>query len=369
MRARPATLALRGWAAALILVLVPCGAVAEPYLAVRHGLKCSGCHVNPTGGGLRNAAGHAITQNELAARRIDSGETPWLGQVSRFLSIGGDLRAGATYTDLPDAEDQDLAFAVDELRVYFDFSVIPDRLSLYVDQRLAPDDSRNLEAYGRLWLDQERRHYVKAGQMYLPYGLRLEDDTAFIRQATGITFDSPDNGVELGLEQGPWSAQLAISNGTGGGPETDSGKQWSLRGEYLRNRWRLGTSYSFNDSESGDRHLAALFGGLRSGPVAWLAEAGFIEDRGLPGGPQRRWVGLLEANWEPRRGHNLKATFERLEPDDDIDDDALDRFSLVWEFTPIEYLQLRGGVRDSEGQLTGVPQDRTFGFIELHAFF
>ncbi len=344
-------------------------AVAEPYLAARQGLKCSGCHVNPTGGGLRNAAGNAFAQNELAAQRIATGDSQWHGELNRFVSFGGDFRGSGTYTDFPDAEDEDLAFAVDELRVYLDLRVIPDRLSVYVDQRLAPGGSRNLEAYARLSLDDSSRYYVKAGQMYLPFGLRLEDDTAFVRQVSGINFDTPDNGVELGLETGPWSAQIAVSNGAGGGIETGSGKQWSLRGEHVRSIWRLGASYNFNEVDTSERHMAALHGGLRTGPVTWLAEVDYIEDRGLPGGDQRRWIGLIEGNWTPRRGHNLKLTVETLEPDTDVDDDEQDRYSLVWEYFPFQFLQLRGGVRIHDGVSGDDLQNRRFGFIELHAFF
>ncbi len=354
-------------AALLLLAGAPAG--AEPYLAVKSGLKCVACHVNPTGGGLRNPVGHAYAQDELAARRLDTDESQWIGQVSRYFSIGGDLRASGTGTDVPSGADEDLGFAVDELRAYLDLSVIPERLSVYVDQRLAPGAGDNREAYARLWLDEEHSYYVKAGQMYLPYGLRLEDDTAFIRQVTGISFDTPDNGVELGLETGPWSAQLAVSNGAGGGPETDSGKQWSLRGEYVQATWRLGASYNLNDVDTGDRHLVGVFAGLRTGPIAWLAEADYVENKGLAAGPLRQWIGLIEANWEPRKGHNLKLTVESMDPDTDADDDYQDRFSLVWEYTPMQYLQLRGGVRVYEGVPQDAQQNRRFGFIELHGFF
>jgi hypothetical protein len=205
--------------------------------------------------------------------------------------------------------------------------------------------------------------------LYLPYGLRLEDDTSFVRQVSGIGFDTPDNGVELGLETGPWNAQFAVSNGTAGGEENNSGKQWSVRGEYLQSGWRVGASYNFNDAGDAQRHLAALHGGLRTGPVAWLAEVDYVEDRGLPGGDLRRWVGLVEANWMPRRGHNLKLTFETYEPDTDVDEDEQDRYSLVYEYMPFQYLQLRGGVRIYDG-VTGIElQNRRFGFIELHGFF
>ena len=344
-------------------------ATAEPYLAVRAGLSCSGCHVNPTGGGLRNAAGNAFAQNELAARRIDTGDTQWLGEINRFIAFGGDFRGSATYTDFPEGEDEDPAFAVDELRAYLDVRVIPDRLSVYFDQKLAPDGSRNLEAYGRLWFDESKRYYVKAGQMYLPFGLRLEDDTAFTRQVTGISFDTPDNGVELGVEAGAWNAQLAVSNGTAGSSENNSGKQWSLRAEHLQPAWRLGASYNFNDTGDTSRHMAGLHAGLRTGPVAWLAEVDYIEDRGLPGGDASRWVGLVEGNWMPRQGHNLKLTLEMFGPDTDVDDDEQDRYSLVYEYAPFQFVQLRGGVRIYDG-VSGIDiQNRRFGFVELHGFF
>lgn len=356
-------------AAALSLLFLSRPAMAEPYLAVRQGLPCSGCHVNPTGGGLRNAAGVAFAQNQMAARHIDTGDTQWLGELSRFVAFGGDFRASATYTEIPNEPDGKFEFATDELRAYLDIRVIPDRLSVYVDQRLAPGSSENREAYAQLWFDDSRRYYAKAGKMYLPFGFRLEDDTALVREVSLIGYDTPDNGVEFGLESGAWNAQLAVSNGTAGGPETGSGKQWSLRGEYVGPAWRLGASYNFNDAGDTERHLGALHAGVRTGPVAWLAEVDYVEDRGLPGGPLRRSAGLIEADWMPRRGHNLKLTAESLDPDTDLDHDRQDRYSLVYEYVPVQFLQLRGGVRVYDGAPGDDLGNRRFGFIELHGFF
>lgn len=172
-------------------------AQAEPYFAVREGLKCSNCHFNPAGGGMRNAFGNAWAQCALPARRIEgTGTDTWTGAVSRFFAMGGNLRANAAYTDVPDANAQS-EFDLEEVRAYLAFTPVPERLAVYIDQRVAPGGSTNLEAFAR-YTTQDQRWHVQGGQFYLPYGWRLEDDGAFVRQVTGINFATPDRGVQVG---------------------------------------------------------------------------------------------------------------------------------------------------------------------------
>ena len=353
-----------------MLALFACAAnlaQAEPYFAVRMGLKCSMCHVNPTGGGMRNAYGEAWGQTVLPAKHLDTGsDEPWTGEISKYLAVGGNLRANASYTRIPNEPSQS-QFDVEEMRIYLDARVIPGRLSLYVDQRLAPGASTNAEAYGRLTFG-DGRYYVKAGQMFLPYGLRLQDDTAFIRQVPGINFATPDNGVEFGLEADAWSVQLAVSNGAAGGPETDKGKQVSLRAEHVTSRWRGGASFNINHSDVGDRKMQNIFAGVRSGPIAWLGEADYIVDDSVA--PRRKqWAGLIEANWNFHAGHNLKLTAENFDPDTAVSQDQQVRYSLLWEFTPIQFVQLRAGVRHYDGIPQNDRQNRDFAFLQLNGYF
>src|SRR5690606_41765346 len=89
-------------AALLLGALLAAGARAEPYLAVQTGLKCVNCHVNPSGGGMRNAFGHAWARNEVAARTVtlpgtDPADAGWTGDVQRYLAVGGNVRTGFRY--------------------------------------------------------------------------------------------------------------------------------------------------------------------------------------------------------------------------------------------------------------------------------
>src|SRR4030095_8375943 len=149
---------------------------------------------------------------------------------------------------------------------------------------------------------------------------------------SGMRMFSPDRGVEVGFESPQWSAQLAVSNGTGntsaGGAETDQGKQVTMRAEHVRSSWRAGAGYTFNDADTGDRQAATIFGGLRTGPIAWLAEGDYAKEDHPDAADRKRWAGLLEANWGFRPGHNLKLTAEYLEPNEDVNDDEVSRYKI-----------------------------------------
>jgi hypothetical protein len=363
-------MALRNVVRTLVAVLGlawAAGASAEPYFAAQTGLKCVQCHVNPTGGGLRSVFGNTFAQTQLAARRLGAEEDLWTGQVMKYLGVGGNARANWSFSEVPDAGSTH-DFAVEEARAYLDFGVIPNRLSVYLDQRFAPGNSTNLEANVRYWIT-ENEFYVKAGRMYLPFGYRYEDDNTFVRSVSGINMQAPDEGFELGFEKGAWSSQLALSNGTAGAPENDEGKQLSLRTEYVAAAWRMGVSALSNHTDAGDRIGAGLFGAYRMGPVVLLGEVDWFDDDSIGTAGRQLMASLLEADWRLAQGHNLKLAFEWFEPNQDIDEDEQTRSTLLYEWSPIQFLQMRAGLRVYDGIPQNDLQNRKQAFIQLHGFF
>jgi hypothetical protein len=351
----------------LPLLLFAFEAHAEPYLAVQTGFKCGQCHVNPTGGGERTVFGNVFAQTQLAANHIDTGADVWTGEINRFLSIGGDVRGQAAVTKLPHTSSNN-AFSLEQGRVYASANVIPQRLFVYVDEQVAPGGALNREAYGVYW-SAKHDWYVKAGQMYLPFGFRLQDQSAFVQQITGINMTTPDQGVEVGVERGHWDAQLAVSNGTASGPVVRHGKQTSAQLIYVESLWRMGLAANINYAGAGSRSAGGLFAGLRTGPVAWLGEVDLIDDKSLPVRSGRQLATLLEANWRIAQGHNLKLTHEYLDPNRSVSNDAQTRYSLVYELTPIQYVQIRAGFRYSDGIPQNPAEHLKVGFVELHGFF
>lgn len=350
--------------AGLLLAALIQNAAAEPWIAIQTGSKCIACHTSPTGGGKRNVAGAAMAQTALSAAPVKS---LWTGILTDRLSVGGDIRGNASSTRIPDRDDR-LEFGLEEMLLYAEFSLLPNKLLFYVDERVGPGGATNREAYAMYWFD-DRRFYARAGRIFLPYGWRLEDDSAFIRQVPGINYATPDDGIEVGYEKDAWSLNLAVTNGTAGAGEVDTGKQFSLRASFIQPRWRVGASANVNDVPDAQRRMGNIFAGLRTGPVNWLFEIDYIDDAGFPTGPRQQWIGFAEANIWWRKGHNVKLTYEHLDPDNEISEDERNRFSAIYEYFPMSFVQIIGGVRIGDGIEQAPAQNTDELFLQLHAYF
>jgi hypothetical protein len=339
---------------------------SEPYLAVQEGYKCNVCHVNPTGGGLRNSFGNVYSKSLLPSQAAAGVPDAWTGRLIDAVRVGGDLRAAWSRSSVPKTASQQ-QFALEQFRVYGDVAVIPDRLGLYVDEQVAPNSAQNMEAYVRYGNSNDGL-YFKGGQFYLPFGWRIQDQTAFAREVTSISMTTPEQGVEMGYEHAAWSMQLDLTNVPASGPESKAGHQVTGQAIFVQPMWRIGGAVSLTQSDAGNRRVGGLFAGLRTGPLAWLGEIDFVRDEGFAGGRSLA-AGLLEADWRIRKGHNLKLTAESHDPDRAVRQNQQARYSIVYEFTPVAFLQLRAGYRRYRGIPQSNIENQRLSFVELHGYF
>lgn len=363
-----------GWVC-LALVLAPVFAVeAEPYLAVRTGLKCASCHVNRSGGGGRNAFGNIWAQTQLPMKSAPIRQRG----LNDWLSVGLDLRAlGSWSIDKGNAvaDQPTTAFEITDAQVQLEARLIDDRVALYVDQTLGPDRAVAREAFGlieRLPLNG----YAKVGKFMLPYGWRLWDDGEFIREETGFTYRTPDLGVEIGVEPGPLSLFVAVSNGSAGTAEGDSRKMLSSSAALVFRHFRIGASGSHNRSADLTTNLVGGFAGVTLGPVTVLGEIDAVfdsfDDPAQQGNDEL--LAFVEGDVLLRKGVNLKVTHGFHDPtagfrdsSGSVAEDQRARTRVGLEVFPVSFVQVSAFYvrQDDAGDDTDL--DRLT--LELHLHF
>ena len=400
------------WLAVLaVLGLWPGTTRAEPYLAVHYGYKCSQCHSNPTGGGKRNLFGTIFSQTEMPNKIVSGrditrilnlsrswfdegdeantgagpgnrkedfslGSTFYSGYVTSFLSLGGDFRFNYR-TTFNNSNGDSNTFNTTQGTLYGSVELLAGALSFYLDEHVAPGGATSREVYGLLrgpW-----NSYLKAGRMFLPFGLRLQDDTAFIREVTGFNFGVQDVGVELGMEPGPWSMSLAVSNGSQGSSDNNTDKQVTGLVSFIQRYWRLGAQSTWNNTPGAKRIAVGAFAGVNLGaldipgvdlePVTLLGEIDHIIDDFRSGSRQRQLLLYGVINYEILKGLNLKFTYDFADPDMSESDNSFIRASTGFEYTMTQFTQLRVFYRFRDATRDNPRDGESMLDFEIHLFF
>jgi hypothetical protein len=398
------------WAVFAGCVLLPTAPVlAEPYIAMREGLRCSACHVNMNGGGKRTELVSTHARDLLHYPNFFgpfSNPPEFLsGDINKYVSLGADLRASGTAVFQDGKPDPDGVFRgrvsndkvfrdrLDKARLevteavgYIELRLIPDYLMLYVDQRVQPT-SDNREAFGLLRGVLPWNGYVKAGRMFLPYGLQLQDDGAFIRSGTngsnntGFSFNQQQAAFELGFEPGPFTLVAALSDGSSNDRDLQVTTTASVlltdlpvvRNLLLGNSFSRAGPPATGNRGSNETIVLGLFAGSNLGGLTYLGEADFRSDRSpdTQNHSVGRFIAYGEADYLLLGWLNLKAAVDYSDNDGNVHDvnDSENRVSVGLEPFLNRFLQPRLFYRVSNGIRRDPTHNQSVVLAEVHAFF
>lgn len=391
-----------GVAVGLLFWVVP--ALAEPYIAVREGMRCSACHTNMTGGGKRTdlVSTHArdILHYPTFLGTFSNPPEFFNGTINQYLSVGTDLRVSDTaiFQDgqtnpatgtvtTPVRNDQVFRgrleqnnLDVTEGVLYGEVRLIPDYLTFYTDEQVQPTTD-NREAFGLLTGVLPWGGYVKAGRMFLPYGLQLQDDGAFIRQGTngsagtGFSFQTQEAGAEIGFEPGPFTFITAVTNGSAGDRSvrvTSTGYTMFTDLPAVRNLM-LGSSFSHDSgTPSSEQWRYCVFAGSNLGRFTYLGEADFLRDRNpsTDGRTIGRFIAYGEGDYLLFGWLNLKVAVDYADNDGHLLDtgDSENRVSIGLEPFLNRFVQPRLFYRVSNGIRSDPTHNQSVIFGEVHLF-
>lgn len=355
-------------------LLTPSDARAEPYLALRTGLKCASCHVNRTGGGGRNAFGNIWAQTQLPIKTLPVRQRG----LNDWLSIGLDLRALGSWNVKEGSAAEDMpttAFEVTDAQVQLEARLIGDRLAFYIDQTLGPQRAVAREAFG-IVEGLPLNGYAKVGKFMLPFGWRLWDDGEFIRSETGFTYLTPDIGMEVGIEPGPFSWFVSLTNGSDGSAEGDSHKKLASSASVTFRSLRVGASASHNSSGSKETNVVGSFAGFSVGPIAVLGEVDAIFDSFADTSQAKndQLLAFIEGDVLLHRGVNLKITHGFHDPTAGFRDgagtteeDQRARTRVGLEVFPVNFVQVSAFYTRLDN--AGDPADLDRVSLEFHIHF
>jgi hypothetical protein len=389
----------RGIGLALVSVLLAATmARAEPYIAVREGMPCQACHVNVTGGGMRTelVRTHAreILRYPNFFGKFSNPPDFFNGEINKYVALGADLRVDyqAVFQDEPvngrvdnnkvirgNLESNDLD--VSQATLYSQVNLIPDYLFFYIDQRFQPSvDTR--EVFALLHGIFPWGGFVKGGRFFLPYGLQLLNNGAFIRGGTngsantGFSFNNQQAGFEIGAEPGPFTFVTAVTNGPPGDTSvqvTGTASAMLTDLPVVRNLL-LGSSFSYVSPSGGDRTVFGFFAGSNIDRLTYLGEVDFLSTKNSQTNGQHvgQFICYGEFDYLFFDWLNFKVAINYADDDGNLSDRTDDAENLVlFGFEPFwnRFLQTSLFYSISNGVQSQPTHNQNVLLFQVHTFF
>ena len=378
---------IKSSAITLLAALCVAPALSLPRFALTTGTRCSACHVNPGGGGMRTQHGltFGVGALTMAAHGDSSGDREdfvFDPRINDNITLGADFRTQFLY--LPDTGQSTFHMMT---------------ASLYGDVRLTRDISACVRfdlvntGYG-VWSGPEvyvlarvlpGRWYIKGGDFLPAYGTRIDDHTGYTRGGDirpapgssglpGLLFvpNYKDIGLEIGGAAGNLEIAAGIFNGSGNAGRLDfrDGKAFTARLEYAfaaggANMIVGSSGYVFDAYRMGGFHA-----GIGTETFALYGEVDFRRNRiagdfTIDSSPDAM-AAFAAAEYRVSRGVWATAKYDIFDPARGSSSDEFTRITLGLELFPVPFIELRPQFRiASEHPSVG----NNSALLQLHAWF
>lgn len=334
-----------------LLVLLPFlpQALALPRFAARTGAKCQSCHVNPSGGGMRQIFGAQYGREKLPVPE-------WGGKseledfstlLTSFVGVGADFRTLYFLRQLPDtggSSNQNSFFQM-QGDLYLNF-----RLAKNVSVYLSKGLYSGFETFGLFTVLPARGH-VKVGKFVPDFGTKLDDHTAYIRTMTGFSPEQgrPElTGAEVGISPGAFRIVGGVYNandgyaGSGGNNKALLGRAEGMFELAEDVHLGLGGDVFTREDQSGVRKtIYGGFGSVGFHDLVVFGEADLLHSSGGGIATSTGFVSYVEASYVVTPGLDLKLAYDFYDPDIDYKTGSRSRVTVGCEFFPVGGVELR----------------------------
>lgn len=341
-------------------------------------LSCGGCHVNPSGGMLRNKAGFTYGTKTLPWKtnipeEIQSGLN--IIKNNRFITIGGDFRGLILSREGSDVNPLFFPMQAD----FYANANVGNHIALLAQIGMERGGNSAVREEFIMLKDFPHNSYIKAGKFIPPYGLRLEDHTAFIRSKINFDQSQPGSyvsGYEAGAEPVLVFARFSqfnadVTPAVGNTSKTARGFSgvagWQGLWLHLAASYMDIKDFAISPAGTKDRSAYGVFGAVRPKWLPYLNRLTYFFERDFRrdhsdenngSKDEDADITFHELDYRIAKGANLKLRYETYEPDNSNTTDPNEQKRYVagvdlypYPFTELN-IQYRFKEEENEGNIS-----------------
>ncbi len=367
-------------------ILIAGQAIALPRFAVLTGAKCQSCHVNPSGGEMRQAFGVQYGREQLPVPEWSKEYSidDFSNLLGNVLGIGADFRT-LYFSQKASSASTDAFFQM-QGDLYLNFRVAR-KVSLFLNKGLYS----GFEAFALLGV-LPANGSIKVGKFTPAFGTKLDDHTTYIRTYTGFSpeLSRPElTGLEVNVSPGPITVLGGIFNSTDGfGAAEVSSKAYLGRVEGMfggdgpvhvglgGNVWynatvpqsvlqRINLVANVPVAGTPKSTIYGGFGSVSVGRLALFGEADWMQLRSdLP--TTKSFICYVEGDYPIIQGIAVKLAYDFYDPDVSLKTGSNTRYTAGVEFFPLPGVEVRPLYRILHG--ANLDQQNEFDLL-LHLYF